>query len=222
MYIKLGKSLSSSFRLSCFTELRNRVYEYYIINHRFDFPMDIYTYPSLALTRVSKQIRAECRSMCLVGILEMICMRHFDKYLAAYHDGTNFVAADEINVDMANALDKKADDIDMLPLLKRLADRRDVVCTFHHSVHWAFGSAIDYLCTILERCAEHTHDPVWSIAAEKIHSIVPRWRDKRVVVNVKNELKLRGPARRKMFEADLVKDLGLPDGAQWRVLIKYV
>jgi hypothetical protein len=177
-------------------------------------------HPSLALSQECKQIRDECRSMCMVRITKWMCLGDFDNYMKAFHNGANFVQADNINIDMVDGI--KTADVDLLPLFKQLSAHPSVVCTFSNSYHyWTRGMVVDYLDMVISRCAEQIRDPEWSATAGKLDSIVPRWNGKRVIVNVKNRFKPKGSAR-KTFEAELLKALDLRGERPWRISIRYI
>jgi hypothetical protein len=193
------------------------VYEYYIIDHpKRIWPDDVLRhlhrpYHDLGLSQVCKQVRAEYRSMCLTRIPKQISVLQFNKCLAAFHDKTKFVVADNIvlNIGDFSSRTLKVVEFDVLPLFERLAIGYDVACAFN--ITRDFDVAVHVLCRVLRRCAERTRDPVWFVAAGKLHSIIPRWEDKRVVVNVENKFKGEGLGC-KTFKPDLVEDLGLRNG----------
>jgi hypothetical protein len=157
--------------------------------------------------------------MCMVGITKWMRLSQLENYLQSFHNSANFVQADNINIDMASR--NKTADENLLPLFKKLSTHPGVVCTFKNSSHWAWGYVVDYLGTILSRCAEQARDPEWSVVARKLDSIVPRWHGKRVFVNVKNRFKSKGSAR-KTFEAELLKALDICGRRPWRISIKYI
>jgi hypothetical protein len=181
----------------------------------------------LCLTQVCKQIRVECRPLCLTRFDRQIELRELDKYFAAFHDSSGSTVADKINVDLRDGSTSKVAEVDLLPIFKRFTqggNATNVVCTYDHNVYLAdrrpLQGLID-LAKVLTRCLEHARNPTWYVTAGKLHSMIPRSKDKRVVLNVKNYFKFKGSGR-KSFEADLVGGLGLRNEGRWKVLIKYI
>jgi hypothetical protein len=199
------------------------VYEYYIIEHRTSTwrrPLFRRRYRTLRLSQVCKQIRLECRSMCLAKN-EWIRLGNFDSYFAAFHSGSDSVTTDNITVDMFEISTKKAAEVDLIPLFERLCNLPNVVCAFSNTYTLIRGSSLNDLGPILTRCAKLVCTDKWSLASTIVVSIIPRWANKKVVVNVGDHFKYKGEARR-IFETELLIDLGLRSQGRWGVLIKYV
>jgi hypothetical protein len=158
--------------------------------------------------------------MCLARD-KWIRLGDFDSYFVAFHNASDSAVVDNITVDMFDISTKKAAEVNLIPLFKRLCNLPNVVCAFSNTSTSIRGRSLNDLGPMLTRCAKLVCTDKWSLASTIVVSIIPRWANKKVVVNIGDHFKYKGKARR-IFETELLNDLGLRRQGRWGVLIKYV